>query len=142
MLSYIWPIALVVISNVFYHICTKSVPQQVNPFAPLIVTYLVAAAASAVAFWLTGKGENIFAAVAKVNWASFVLGIVLLGLEAGFIFAYQAGWQVSTAAIVQSSFLAIALVIVGFSLFHEQLTWNKLVGVAICLVGLIFINMK
>ena len=65
-----------------------------------------------------------------------------MGLEVGFVYAYRAGWQVSVASIVQSSFLAVALVFVGFALYREALTWNKLVGVAICLVGLIFINMK
>ena len=42
MLSYIWPIALVVFSNVLYQICAKSVPQNLNPFASLTVTYAVA----------------------------------------------------------------------------------------------------
>lgn len=45
MLSYIWPIGLVVISNAVYQICTKSVPEGMNPFASLTVTYLVGAAA-------------------------------------------------------------------------------------------------
>ena len=36
----------------------------------------------------------------------------------------------------------MALLIVGRLLYREALTWNKLVGVAICLVGLWFINMK
>ena len=48
----------------------------------------------------------------------------------------------STAAIVQSSFLAIALIFVGYLLYHEALTWNKLLDVAICLAGLFFINYK
>ena len=36
--------------------------------------------------------------------------------------------------------VAAALVFVGYLLFKEELTWTKLVGVAICLVGLGFIN--
>jgi multidrug transporter EmrE-like cation transporter len=43
---------------------------------------------------------------------------------------------------MQSAFLAIALIFVGWMLYHEALTWNKLVGVAICLLGLAFINHK
>ena len=31
---------------------------------------------------------------------------------------------------------------VGYLFYHEALTWNKLVGVGICLVGLVFINLK
>ena len=30
MLSYIWPIALVVLSNTLYQICAKSVPEGMN----------------------------------------------------------------------------------------------------------------
>lgn len=77
-----------------------------------------------------------------MNWAPYALGLVIVGLEVGFIYAYKAGWQVSMASVVQSSFLAIALVIVGALLYHEALTWNKLLGIAICMVGLVFMNLK
>ena len=141
-MSYVWPMALVVASNVFYQICTKSVPEEIDPFASLIVTYLVAAAASAVLYFALGSGGNLLKECGKLNWTAFVLGIVIIGLEAGWIYAYKAGWQVSTGFIVQSAMLAGALLFVGYLLYHESLTWNKLVGVAICLAGLIFINMK
>ena len=142
MTAYIWSIALVVLSNVVYQICAKSVPKEMNPFASLTVTYLVAAAASAILFFLIGRSDSLIKEYAKVNWAPFVLGIVIIGLEAGWLYAYKAGWQVSTAFIVQSAFLASVLLFVGFFLYHESLTWNKLVGVVICLIGLIFINYR
>ena len=65
---------------------------------------------------------------------------ILGALEMGFIYAYQAGWPVSTLSIVQSAFLAVALILVGFFLYREAITWNKVVGILICLVGLGFIN--
>ena len=43
MLAYIWPLGLVVLSNVIYQICAKSVPQGMSPFASLTVTYAVSA---------------------------------------------------------------------------------------------------
>ena len=122
MFSYVWPIALVVLSNVVYQICAKSVPNGLNPFAALTVTYLVGALMSVVLF--------------------FVLGLVIVGLEVGFIYAYKAGWTVSTASLVQGSALAVILIFVGRLFFKEALTWNKLVGAGICLVGLFFINYK
>ena len=141
MLSFVWPIILVVLSNIVYQICAKSVPDQVSPFASLTVTYLIGAAFSAVMFLVTGKGAGFFKELSKMNWAPFVLGMVIVGLEVGFIYAYKAGWQVSTASIVQSSFLAVALIFVGYLLYHEALTWNKILGVVICLVGLVLINL-
>ena len=141
MLAYIWPIALAVVSNIVYHICSKSVPDAVNPFASLTVTYLVGAVCTAVAFALTAKGSSVSAELGKLNWAPFVLGVVIVGLELGFLYAYKAGWQISTASLVQSTVLAVALIAVGALLYHEPLSRNKLIGVVICMVGLVFINL-
>ena len=140
MFSYIWPIALVVVSNTLYQVCAKSVPEGMDPFASLTVTYLVGAATSLALSLVLNPGENLLAEYRKLNWAPFVLGLVIVGLEAGWIFAYKAGWQVSTGFIVQSAFLAVTLLVVGYFLYREALTWNKLLGVAICLVGLFFLN--
>ena len=142
MLAYIWPIALVVLSNVVYQICAKSVPEGMNPFASLTVTYLVGAAASAILYFVLNRGGNLIREYGKLNWAPFVLGIVIVGLEAGWLYAYKAGWQVSVGFIVQSAFLAVALIFVGYLLYREALTWNKLVGVGVCLAGLVIINLK
>ena len=142
MFYYIWPIALVVLSNVVYQICAKSVPEGMNPLASLTVTYLVGAIVSGVLYYVLNRGGNLIREYDKLNWAPIVLGIVIVGLEVGWIYAYKAGWQVSTGFIVQSAFLAIALILVGYFIYHESLTWNKLVGVGVCLVGLVFINLK
>ena len=140
MASYIWPVALVVLSNTLYQICAKSIPETVNPIASLTITYLTAAAASVVLYCVLNRNVNLVQQWRQINWASIVLGLVLVGLEAGFIYAYKAGWQVSTAATVQSAFLAILLLAVGVALYHEAITWNKIVGVAVCLIGLAILN--
>lgn len=140
MASYIWPIALVVLSNTLYQICAKSIPETVNPIASLTITYLTAATASVVLYCVLNRDVNLVQQWRQINWASIVLGLVLVGLEAGFIYAYKAGWQVSTAATVQSAFLAILLLAVGVALYHEAITWNKIVGVAVCLIGLAILN--
>ncbi len=141
MLSYIWPLALVVISNILYHICAKSLPESIHPLASLTVTYTVAALFSALLYLLLRKEGNLWQELRHINWTPFLLGLVIVGLEAGYLYAYKAGWPVSTAATVQSAFLSIALVIVGILLYKEGFAWNKVVGVAICLVGLVFINL-
>ena len=139
MFAFIWPIGLVVLSNVLYQICAKSVPSGMNPFASLTITYSVGAVVSMILYFTLG-GRDLIREYSRLNWTPIVLGIVIVGLEVGFIFAYKAGWPVSTASIVQSSFLAVALILVGWLLYREALSWNKLVGVAICLIGLVVIN--
>ncbi len=139
-LAYWWPIGLVVLSNVVYQICSKSIPGGMSPFVSLFVTYTVGAVASLVAFLAFGNHGSLADELHKANWAPFVLGIVIVGLEVGFIYAYRAGWEVSMASVVQSAFLAVALLVVGRVLYGEPLSLTKLVGVAICLVGLYIIN--
>ena len=141
MFNYVWPIALVVLSNIVYQICAKSAPEGMDPLASLTVTYLVGALASGALYFLLHRGGNLFREYRALNWAPFVWGVVIVGLEVGFLYAYKNGWQVSRASIVQSSFLAVALVLVGAILYREHITWTKLLGVAICLVGLVFINL-
>ena len=134
--------ALLVLSNAVYQICAKSVPEGLNPFASLTVTYLIGAAASTVLYFVLRTDGSLMKEYGKLNWAPFVLGIVIVGLEAGWIYAYKAGWQVSMGFIVQSAFLAAVLLLIGYFLYHEALTWNKLVGAFICMIGLVFINYK
>lgn len=144
MFYYVWPVLLVVLSNTVYQICTKAVPENMNPFASLIITYLVGATVAFIMFLILGDSRDILTELKKANWTSFVLGIVLVWLEVGFIYAYKAGWKVSAAQIVTSSILGVILIVVGYVGYKEAITWNKnkIVGVIICLAGLGLINLK
>jgi uncharacterized membrane protein len=142
MLSYIWPIALVVLSNTLYQICAKSVPEGMNPLASLTVTYLVGAAVSCALYFILNRNANLLREIRLTNWAPIVLGVVIVGLEVGFIYAFRAGWQISMAQIVSSAVLAVILIFVGSLLYHEAITWNKIVGIIVCLAGLVLINFR
>ena len=141
MLSYYWPIAILVLSNIVYHITAKSIPQEMDAFAAMTVSYIVAAVASAILFFTVGKGGNLPNEImTNANWASFVLGLTMVGLEVGAIFMYKVGWNVNTGNVVQAILVAIALLFVGYLLYKEAITVNKVLGIVICLVGLYFIN--
>jgi uncharacterized membrane protein len=142
MLSYIWPIALVVLSNTLYQVCAKSVPEGMNPLASLTVTYLVGAAVSCALYFILNRNANLLREIRLTNWAPIVLGVVIVGLEVGFIYAFRAGWQISMAQIVSSAVLAVILIFVGSLLYHEAITWNKIVGIIVCLAGLVLINFR
>ena len=142
MLSYIWPIALVVLSNTLYQICAKSVPEGMNPLASLTVTYLVGAAVSCALYFILNRNANLLREIRLTNWATIVLGVVIVGLEVGFIYAFRTGWQISMAQIVSSAVLAVILIFVGYLLYHEAITWNKIVGIIVCLAGLVLINYR
>ena len=139
-MSMIWPIALVVFSNIVYQICAKGVPKDMDAMASMTITYLVGAVCSAIMYFVMNKNGNLLQEYAKMNWAPFFLGVSVVGLEVGFNYAYKNGWAVSTASLVQSAFLAVALIIVGAVLYREAIKANKVIGIVICLIGLYFIN--
>ena len=142
MFSYIWPIALVSLSNTLYQVCAKSVPEGMNPLASLTITYLIGAVLSCALYYILNRDANLFREIRLTNWAPIVLGIVIVGLEVGFIYAFRAGWQVSVAQIVSSAVVAVMMIFVGYLLYHEAVTWNKIVGIIICLAGLVLINYR
>ena len=75
-------------------------------------------------------------------WIPIKLTSVNVVIEVGYIYAYKAGWPVSVAQIVQAAVLAVILIFVGYLLYKEAITWNKIVGIIVCLAGLWLINMK
>lgn len=136
----IWPVALIVLSNTFYQICAKAIPGAMNPFAYLTITYLVGAVVSAIAFFVTGHGASLLGEFQKTNWAPFVLGLVIVGLEGGYLYAYRAGWQVNTLPLLANTLLAVALVFVGWLIYKESFSVDKAIGLCLCAAGLFFIN--
>lgn len=136
----VWPILMVILANTFYNICMKSMPSDVNPFGALMVTYLVATIISAVIFIFAVGPSNVGMEIAKINWTSIVLALAVVGLEVGYVFVYRAGWAVNTASVVANIGLACVLIFVGYLLYRENISFNQILGIIVCMVGLILIN--
>ena len=135
-MSYIWPLALMIVSNTVYHVCAKSMPAKLDPLASLTVSYLLAAIFSAAAYFVINRGSaDLLREYSGLNWVPF-----LLGMEAGSIYAYRAGWSVSTLQVTSAAGIAALLVFIGYLAYHEAITPSKLIGLACCIVGLYFLN--
>lgn len=139
-MSMYWPIVLAVCADIVYQISAKSTPETLNPFASLTITYVIGAAISLVIFYMTSAGGNLLAELKQINWTAFVLGLAIVGLEAGSIYMYKVGWNMNTGYLVKSIFLALALIIVGYFLYKEQVSGTKIAGIAVCMLGLFLIN--
>ena len=139
-LSAWWPIGLVVLSNVFYHISSKQTPANIHPLASLSVTYLVSAALSALLYAALNRGGSLAAEYRQLNWTALLLGLAIVGLEAGNMYMYKLGWNINSGHLTHSALLSIALLFVGWFLYGEPLTANKLIGIVLCLAGLTFIS--
>ena len=71
MWNYIWPLLLVVGANTCYHICSKSTPDNVQPFAALTVTYLTATVLCLILFFVTSETKQLLPELQKINWTTF-----------------------------------------------------------------------
>ena len=139
-MSMYWPIALAVVADIAYQLASKQTPETMNPFASLTLAYLVGAAATAVLYLATSGGSNILGEWKSANWTTFVLGIAIVGLEAGSIYMFRAGWDVSVGPMVKNAIIAVALLAVGFFVYKEPVTGTKVAGIGSILLGLWLIN--
>lgn len=142
MFTYILPILLIVLSNVIYNITQKSTPSSLNPFVTLLVTYLVAAVISFIGMFFIKAEKGIIASFGAINWTCIVLAFAVVGLEVGYLLAYRAGWNISTVTIIANILLAIILIPIGILMYREKFEPAKIIGIILCVGGLILLNKK
>jgi uncharacterized membrane protein len=86
--------------------------------------------------------SGIVANIKSLNWASYALGLAIVGLEAGFIIAYRMGWQISLAGIISNIAVAILLIPIGLFFFKETFSLTNIIGIILCIFGLVLVNYK
>lgn len=137
---YYLSILIVVGSNVFYHLASKKVPENTNPFFFVMVSYVVGFLLALVAFAFTIEDKSFSKAVVDqtrlINWTPIVLGVSVIGLEVGNILMYRAGWQISQGALVTNAMLAVVLLVIGVLVFKEEFTIKHVMGLISCGLGL------
>ena len=135
------PIFVAVVANVLYHVASKSISAEQNAFMGLVVNYATALVASAILFLLTPH-EKILVEAAKTNWACFLMGLSITGVEAAFVMIYRAGGELSTVSLIVNILIALAMLAVGGIFWHEQISARKIFGVTLCLVGVFILSTK
>ena len=138
----IWPLFLIVGSNIVYQLSSRGAAKNVNPFAALVVAYAIATVASLALFFATAKGSALAAQVRELNWANYALGLAIIGLEGGFLCLYRAGWSASVGPIVTYSAVAVLLLLIGALFLGEHVGWKQIAGVALCLAGIALVTSK
>lgn len=133
---------LAVFSSVVYHLVARAIPATVHPLVTMTVTYLGAAGICMALLPVFPLRADPRAALAQVNWTSIALAAAIVGIEVAFLLAYRAGWNISLAAIVANVSVTVVLLPVGVLAFKERLALPQVIGVALCVAGLILINRK
>ena len=134
---------LIIVSVLVYHLSQKSIPRDANPIIAIALAYLIAIGAGIAVLMATGeirKGSELFRAQ---SWIPIVLlGLSCIGIELGFLYAYRAGWKISTTGITTVPFVTVSLALIGVLWFKEELSTLNMIGIALCVIGVVCINVR
>lgn len=137
-----FPLLLAITGGVLYHIGQKAVPRAVSPFAAILLAYAIGIVCCVIALVAVPAERPLSESFRAANWAIVLIGIGAVVIEIGFLLAYRAGWNISTASVISNISVALMLLPVGLFLFKETLTWRNAIGVVCCLVGLYLLSQK
>jgi len=140
MFSFYLPIAMAIAANIFYHLFQKAIDPSVNPLVSLVATYVVALMASLLLFPFFPHEEGLFSSFKQLNWASYALGLAIIGLEIGFLLVYRVGWKVSLANLLVQVAVVIVLLPVGVFFFQERVSASGYIGLLLAIAGLVLIG--
>ena len=135
-------IALAIGSSALYHFAQKQIPSGANPAVSIIVTYVVSLILCFILLFFLPPENGFIAALRQLNWASYVLALSLVGLEVGFLLVYRSGWNIGIAAVLVNVAASLILVPVAIFIFKDKLSLVNIIGILVCLAGLVMLNWK
>ena len=142
MFLFYFSISLAILSSALYHFSAKSTPANINFAISLVMTYAVALIITIVSTFFFPAPSGILAELKQLNWASIGLAIAVVGIEFGFLLVYRAGWHLGIAAVLTNVVASLILLPVAIFFFKDKISWVNIVGIFVCLVGLIMLNWK
>ena len=142
MFLFYFSITLAIVSSALYHFSAKSTPANVNFPISLLVTYAVAIIVTVMIAFVFPAKNGLAVELKQLNWASFLLAIAIVGIEFGFLLVYRSGWNLGIAAVLVNVVASLILVPVAIFVFKDKLNWVNIVGILVCLVGLVMLNWK
>ena len=72
-----------------------------------------------------------------------IIILLLIGvIEFGFLLTYRAGWNLGIAAVLVNVIASLILVPVAILVFKDKISWVNILGILVCLAGLVMLNWK
>ncbi len=127
---------IAIAGQVFYHVTQKSISAGAHPVISLLTFYLVAAVLTLPLLWLFPVTASVIEEIQKLNWAVYGVAASIVMIEIGFLLAYRAGAELSSAAVLTASVVAVSTLIIGALFFRESLSVMKVAGIMLCLGGM------
>jgi drug/metabolite transporter (DMT)-like permease len=135
-------ISIAIVASALYHFSQKATPKGVNAPVAIIVTYAVAMLLTASLLYFIPARDGLWVEFRRLNWASYLLAVAIVGLEVGFLLVYRSGWNIGLAAVLVNVVASLLLVPIALFVFKDRLNWVNVAGIVTCLAGLIMLNWK
>jgi drug/metabolite transporter (DMT)-like permease len=135
-------LVIAVTGQVLYHVTQKNVAAGAHPIISLVVFYLVAAIATLPLFWLFPVTGTFADEIGKLNLAVVGVAISIVLIEIGFLLAYRAGGELSTAFVTTAAVVAVSTLLIGAVFFGESFSMAKVGGILLCLAGIGLISLR
>jgi drug/metabolite transporter (DMT)-like permease len=141
-MEFVAALAVAITGQVLYHVTQKSVAAGAHPVLSLLVFYGVAALFTLPLFWLFPLGQPLGDEASRINWAVIGVGASIVLIEIGFLLAYRAGGNLSSAFVLTAAAVTSCLAVVGVAVFKEALDLRQLAGIGLCLAGIWLVSGK
>ena len=128
-------LAVALVGQVLYHWSQKGVPADANPVVSLIAFYVVAIACSLPLLLFFPPTRGLGEEVSRIGLPVVLVGVAIVMIEAGFLFAYREGGELSTAFVFTSAIVAASLLLLGVVVLGERLTATRVAGLALAVSG-------
>lgn len=131
-------VAMIIGGGVLYHLCQKATPAALDPFLALCLSFGLAS--------LTCLGISLARhhvsteQLHRLNWASVVLALALVGIESGYLIGYRYGLKLNITSFVCNTVIALVLLGVGTFFYRESFSLRSAIGMVLCAAGLLLLR--
>jgi drug/metabolite transporter (DMT)-like permease len=133
---------IAITGQVLYHVTQKSISAGAHPVISLLTFYLVAAVLTLPLLLFFPVNGSLGEEIQKLNWAVYGVAASIVMIEIGFLLAYRAGAELSSAAVLTAAVVAVSTLVIGAIFFRESLSVVKVAGIALCLAGIGLMSWK
>ena len=142
-MSMFWlSLAVIVVSNVIYHVGQKSIPGGTHPILSVLVTYAVAIVATLLLLPFFPLKGSLGQGLRQLRWPTYLVGLSIVGIEVGFLLAYRAGWRIGVASTTVAAALVVVLIPLGIAFYGERLSGANVAGLLLCVAGLVLVAQR
>jgi drug/metabolite transporter (DMT)-like permease len=136
-MSYYLPMGLLILSVVIYQVSFRLVPQGISSWHVLFVVY----ALGALLTFILGLSEKVtlWQSIKQMNGAILILTLGVVGIELGYLLTFRAGWPLTRVGLTSNVGVALLVIPIGILFFKERLSLLNILGIILCVLGLILV---